>query len=76
MSRLMKEYGRAYVGKRVCSSSNFHGGIRWQAQPFPVLVDGQELGHWKAGPPRYKAGDSQYQAEDEEKKEDNVEEEE
>ncbi|KAK1252471.1 hypothetical protein MKX08_003658 [Trichoderma sp. CBMAI-0020] len=70
MRKKLKEYGRAHAGKRVCSSHNLGMDIAWRAQPLPVLVNGQPLGHWKAGPPRHKTGDAQYTAVGDGKKED------
>lgn len=62
MGKWLKEYGRAYAGKRVCASYNFGADIAWKAQPLPVWANGQMLGHWKSGSPRYKAGAPQYEA--------------
>lgn len=73
MGKKLKEYGRAHAGKKVCSSYNLGMDLGWKAKPLPALANGQMLGHWKAGPPRYKAGDSQYQAEEDGKKEDKAE---
>jgi hypothetical protein len=57
MEKFLMEYGRAYVGKRVCSSFNFGGDIVWKAERLDVLVNGQTLDDWKAGASRHKAGD-------------------
>ncbi|KAL7926750.1 hypothetical protein ACQKWADRAFT_328429 [Trichoderma austrokoningii] len=54
MGKWLKEYGRAYVGKRICSSFNFGVDIAWKAQPLPVWANGQPLGHWKSGRLRFK----------------------
>lgn len=57
MQNWLKEYGRAYVGKRICASWNLGADLAWKAQPLPVWANGQMLGHWKAGAPKDEAGD-------------------
>ncbi|PTB45084.1 uncharacterized protein TrAFT101_000552 [Trichoderma asperellum] len=57
MQDWLKEYGRAYAGKMICASWNFGADLAWKVQPLPVWANGQMLGQWKAGAPKYKAVD-------------------